>query len=556
MLVGYQFGALFIKLKKRYPDGINRLVAYPCIRFVTGCISINHESQLMDNARRDKIKKYLDCDDSDLPSPPVIAVRILEAIKQDDCSLDRLSDIIEMDPALVVKVIRAANSTYYKQITTVDVLTRALSILGLDAVKNIVLSFTLIESINGDDRIVFDIQQFWLRSVTAAVSAELICDLIGAAHKDLFITSLLQDIGLVFMSICCPNRYQRMTAHTDYSQMQTAKAEIHTFGFSHQDVGCYVLENWGFPEHIYLPIGSHHDPHTRSGKWLHESRILHVSNMLSMIYNGMHPLTTVRHAKQLFNRWFGVDAADVDALIDSVGRRTIEMLSLFDIPTGEMKPYPQLLQDANSALASLNLTYEQLLIEYKATIEEAESLAQELKAANLKLRKLAKTDGLTGIYNHRAFQDLLEKRVNEAQRHKRNLTLILLDLDNFKSVKDCHGHLVGDAVLRTISSKISSLLRSEDIFARYGGDEFALILPETDYHGALNTAERIREKIAGLRLTINDTTIRVTVSLGISEMAAGMPEMNKSVLVEMADKALYAAKANGRNAIQFSKLGS
>lgn len=498
---------------------------------------------------QETIEQFLSCGE-ELPSPPAIAVRILEEIKKETCSLDGLAAIIETDPALVVKIVKAANSPYYGPVTKVDSLSRGLSILGLNAVKNIVLSFVLAENIGDGEAGVLDYNDFWRRSVTAAVSAELLCELIGVPPRELFITSLLQDIGLVFMSICSPDRYRQSMAEASRFPMRIADAETRIFGFTHQALGRFVLESWGFPENIYAPIGAHHAPAAADDDWQAETEILYLSGLLSMIYHGQDAVEAVQRVRQAFGERHDIDGDRVDALIDAVARRTIEMLSFFEIPAGEMKPYSQILQDANKELGKLNLTYEQLLLEYKNAKEEAENLAHALKAANRKLRRLASTDGLTGLYNHRTFQHLLEKRINEAKRHKRNLALILLDLDHFKCVNDSHGHMVGDAVLKSVSKRIGALLRLEDIFARYGGEEFAVILPETDIDGAVALAERIRQNIAGMCLTLDGITIRVTVSQGVAAFHPRMPAMTKSALVDMADTAMYAAKQGGRNAIR------
>ena len=122
---------------------------------------------------RDQIRQFLERE-MNLPSPPAIAVRILEEIKKDECSLEGLSRIIESDPALVTKILKVSNSPYYGVVAEVNTLPRALSILGLNAVKNIVLSFVLTDSASGSEDSRFDYDLFWRRSVTSAVSAELV----------------------------------------------------------------------------------------------------------------------------------------------------------------------------------------------------------------------------------------------------------------------------------------------------------------------------------------------------------------------------------------------
>ena len=162
-----------------------------------------------------------------------------------------------------------------------------------------------------------------------------------------------------------------------------------------------------------------------------------------------------------------------------------------------------------------------------------------------KMELLAITDGLTQLINHKQFQTQLSKEIERSRRYKRPLSLLILDIDHFKSFNDTYGHQVGDLVLREISRCIQSVLRINDQAARYGGEEFAVIIPETTEQGALATAERIRTKIESYVITSGTDKLRVTVSIG----AATYPlhADNQQALIADADTALYHAKESGRN---------
>jgi diguanylate cyclase (GGDEF)-like protein len=489
---------------------------------------------------------------AELPSPPAIAVRILEETKKEECSLDSLAQIIEADPALALKILRLSNSSYYGLFTKVKTLPRALSVLGLNAVKNIVLSFVLIDNFRKSDENAFNYDLFWRRSVTAAVGADLVCQVTGETNEDIFLTALLQNIGVLVLYICRQEDYLAVLEETRFYPSSWETVETERFGFNHQDVGTRVLKEWGLHEKIYLPIGHHHSPQKAPQEFAKLSQVLNIADKLSLLYNEDHSAVIIDALKQDFDELFKIRPEEVDALIDTTAEQTVELLSIFEIPPGGMKPFSQILQDANTELGRLNLTYEQLVLQYKSAKESAEELARELQKANQKLRQLATTDGLTGLYNHRTFQDLLEKRVREANRHKRHLTLALLDLDNFKHVNDSYGHSVGDAVLKAFCAKISSLLRHEDIFARYGGEEFAVILPETDIKGAMQLANRLRKAVAEMVVSIKGTSLQVTVSIGLSSNHDQRGAYDKKDLIEASDRALYTAKGEGRNTVRIA----
>jgi diguanylate cyclase (GGDEF)-like protein len=165
-----------------------------------------------------------------------------------------------------------------------------------------------------------------------------------------------------------------------------------------------------------------------------------------------------------------------------------------------------------------------------------------------KLASLAITDALTGVFNHRYFQEELNIEVLRAGRYKNNLSLVMFDVDGFKKYNDLYGHLEGDRVLKHVASEIRKNVRQVDIICRYGGDEFAVILPFTGVKGAKFAADKIRSSVASMDLLNIESNkiIRATLSGGVADFKEGM---NKEELVATADRALYKAKSEGKNKI-------
>ena len=173
--------------------------------------------------------------------------------------------------------------------------------------------------------------------------------------------------------------------------------------------------------------------------------------------------------------------------------------------------------------------------------------AQSVLRAQLfeQMEKMATTDGLTGLTNHRTFQSKLDEKLGVARRYGRKLSFILTDIDHFKSVNDTYGHPVGDQVLKGVARILQETARDTDVVARYGGEEFALVMPETDAAGAKVIAERIRERVKNTVFQTELGPLKVTMSLGISTC----PDISdkKEVLIEKSDQCLYFAKHHGRN---------
>lgn len=169
----------------------------------------------------------------------------------------------------------------------------------------------------------------------------------------------------------------------------------------------------------------------------------------------------------------------------------------------------------------------------------------EMAVDELTLAEMGRRDGLTKLLNRTAWEDQLSSEYNRAQRSGSSSVLLMLDIDHFKQVNDSYGHQAGDDVLRTLSELIRETTRGADIAGRYGGEEFAIILTDTDEEGALIYAERLREMIAATTVTHNQQNIQFTVSIGIAENPA--IGSDHSQWIENADNALYYAKEHGRN---------
>jgi diguanylate cyclase (GGDEF)-like protein len=172
-------------------------------------------------------------------------------------------------------------------------------------------------------------------------------------------------------------------------------------------------------------------------------------------------------------------------------------------------------------------------------------LALENVELHQQVSRQAVTDELTGLSNHRRFQELLEVEMEQVRRYGHPVGLIILDIDNFKSVNDTYGHQQGDVVLRRVARALADSSREADLPARYGGEELALILPHTDMEGAYAIAERIRTAVEAVRAPQSNgaAPLRVTASLGVGASRDG----SKETLIAEADAALYDAKRQGKN---------
>ena len=175
-------------------------------------------------------------------------------------------------------------------------------------------------------------------------------------------------------------------------------------------------------------------------------------------------------------------------------------------------------------------------------------LFEEVSKEKEEMKTLAITDSLTEVYNHNFFYTRLEEEFNRTVRYETPISLIMMDIDDFKRINDTYGHRTGDHVLKEVADMIKKIVRKTDIVARYGGEEFSVILPHTNLDGAEEEAERIREAISS-HAYANLTKETITISLGVVSYPSGKTIMNAGDFVNLADTALYEAKRSGKNKV-------
>jgi diguanylate cyclase (GGDEF)-like protein len=176
-------------------------------------------------------------------------------------------------------------------------------------------------------------------------------------------------------------------------------------------------------------------------------------------------------------------------------------------------------------------------------------LQDELREANKRLESLADTDGLTGLFNRRYFDGLLQRELQRTARYKTPLGVVLLDLDHFKNINDTYGHVMGDTVLRNIGGIVTSGVRVTDSAARYGGEEMAIVFTQTSAVGVSDVTERLRKTIAEFTHVLGERSVQCTASFGISVWDGRGALPSATEFVERADRALYRAKHTGRNKV-------
>ena len=384
----------------------------------------------------------------ELPTLPTVASKLITLTSKEDTTLADIGELVSIDISLSAKILKVSNSALYSFPQQIASIKQAVSILGMNAVRSLVLSFSFLTMKAGKVQSRFNFEKFWERSLTSAVIAKLILENVkGADPEGAFVSGLLKNLGELILARSFPTEYNRVLQSVEEDQEDTLNAEESVFGINHTLVGTEVAKAWGFPEVLLIPIQYHHHPKEYTGKnatirltvcAVYLSDIL-INILLSDNPEIYHKLFRKKAAKLL-----GLTSENIETIFDLVHTKVKEAGTYFNLKIKTTKSVQEILQEANIRLSLINLDYEQMnkqLIQAKIHLE---NLTQELEEKNSILDSLANIDGLTGVYNHRYFQNILDKEINRAERHNTSISIIIIDIDHFKKVNDTYGHQVGD----------------------------------------------------------------------------------------------------------------
>lgn len=489
---------------------------------------------------------------SRLPSLPTVAIEAVRIFHDPNSSNEALVATIRKDPAIVVRLLKAANSARYGSRSEVTDLMRAVNMLGRGTTASLVLSFSLArQSMETSDYLDY-FRRFWLRTFVQATAAEILAAQFGsnAFCGDCYTTNLLAGLGKLALLRAEPEKYVKIlkTAEARNSSLTTIEQEV--LGFTNCTLSSFLLKQMGLPERCHNAIRAISDASvtdvetdaTKSPLVV----ITRIANATASLICDDTPAIAVLALRETMEEIESFNGLSAETLIAEVNARIEASTELFDIDPPKMPPAGEVLQDALDQLSRYAMMVDDNLNAGVPTELLEENGRLKRKVEHLLL--VSQVDGLTGVCNRAFFLQQFHEHIELHRVRGQAIGLAVIDIDHFKKINDTYGHQAGDATLRVIADTLKNTMRETDVVGRYGGEEFVILLEDANAEGLAIVGERLRAKIEEAVVSFGGQQIPVTASVGLAEgLIQGAAEEFGKQLFAVADSAMYRAKNSGRN---------
>lgn len=490
---------------------------------------------------------------SRLPSLPTVAIEAVKLFHDPNSSNEELVAVIRNDPAIVVRLLKAANSARYGSRSEVTDLKRAVTMLGRATTASLVLSFSLArQSMESSDYLEY-FRRFWLRSFVQATAAEVLASKFGspAFRGECYTTNLLSGLGKLALLRAEPEKYVQILKSASSRNAPLSRIEKETLGFTHCTLASALLKQMGLPERCHNAIRALSDPAVMDSEADREAspliQVTRIADATASLICDEIPAVAVFALREAIEEIELAHGFSAEELIDQVRDRLDASSEMFDIDPPKMPAAGDVLQDALDQLSRYAMMANDELQNDAVPAELLEENGR-LKRRVADLLQVSRFDALTGVCNRAFFMQRLHEQISLHRVRNQPVGIAVIDVDHFKKVNDSFGHQAGDAALKVIAETLKTTMRETDVVGRYGGEEFVVLLEDASPEGLKIVGEKIRSRIEESVVRFEGREIPVTASIGLAEgIVHGSDEEFGEQLFALADAAMYRAKKSGRN---------
>ncbi|MCG6154704.1 sensor domain-containing diguanylate cyclase [Rubinisphaera margarita] len=491
-----------------------------------------------------------------LPTLPAVAVRLLELARDPETEMTQIVDLIKTDPAIASRILQATNSAFFSFSSKVNSIDRAVPLLGTTVVTSLALSFSLASESISSGPLQDYYRSYWKQSIVHAAAGETIGKRCQAGLEcEYFLAGLLVDIGRLAMLKAISREYYPVLVTSESQARPLFEVEHEFLGLDHSQVACRLMEKWGLPENLMNGVRMQNFSvetlfeQLQPGTHSLEAAIV-LSNAVGDYFMSPVPGKSIQRIRQMAEHFFNMKGAEVDRFLQEVRQRVDDAGSLFAIDMSDINDPGEIMSQANQQLLELTMRAQSETLLASERQKQIEREKQQLESRNAELQQKATRDPLTGIFNRAHFDESMKNASREASDRCSAICVMFMDIDKFKVLNDTYGHKFGDDVLKQFTKVVSRSLRQSDVFCRYGGEEFVVIVHRPTEKGVEKLAERVRAAIEREDFLFDGKRVPVTSSFGTALGMPGRKDYNfGEQLLLQADEALYDSKKNGRNQV-------
>ncbi|MFT5284967.1 MAG: diguanylate cyclase (GGDEF)-like protein [Planctomycetota bacterium] len=492
-----------------------------------------------------------------LPSLPEVALNIIKLSEDQNAELEDYANVIAMDPALAVQILKLANSSLYNLGQEIRTLERATMMLGTKTVQLMALSFSLVGQIPTESSgSVFNYSEYWKRSLSTAVAGRELGRLLGVTlAEEAFLCGLLSRLGQLVIAECMPEEYAEVIGTS--TKLPTSEAESEILGFSHTDIGASLMKSWSLPEPLYLAVAYQTDPTQlpqESSKVSGElARIAHLAGLITSVLcdevkgEALGKLQETAEAA-------GLNAEQVDTLILALESRIKETANLLEIELTDQVSHYEILDSARKQLVALSV--ETVRNYHTIARRVADDQTNGARQTGRLPSSEEETDEFTGMGNALYLQTCLHHEIRRRSQARLDQThgslgMLMIEIADFDAIIEEFGSQFAEQAINVVGQTLRGISRASDSPARYRNHVFALLAPSADTAAFRAIAGRMNETISEMPIVAGQEHFRIQTVIGVCTLAECSTIEDGNRMLKLTKQALAKAKLRGPGESEF-----
>ncbi len=480
-----------------------------------------------------------------LVHPPKQLVEVIESAWDPEVSVHQLGELVRSDPDLSESILRYANSPFLGLGREVEDPVRATLLLGSKVIGNLAVCHALTAACRRVDLPEITMKTFWADCVRRACAAVGVARRHAEVHTDMaFIVGLTLEFGRIMLLGEAPHEVMRIAELRKLHGQERLELESAVFGHQHHEIFLNQAQDWGLPSQLLDAIRDHHEP---ADELPILSKVARWADLCAEVYSAGNKGEARDRVVRVLMVEDGWDKKGAETFLNSLAGNMASAADMLAIKIGEQIKLERLIRRETGMANPETMSREELVAYLQEVVGERDHLHKQVQGLQAELQAVTQFDQLTGLANRSRYIHTLRQETLRAQRYGVELSVVIVDVDNFTSLNARYGQTAGDQVLKRVASLLGRISRDVDFLARIGGDEFGVILPETNHSGGRVFAERVRAGLEALRVDVGDSRILLSGTVVGVTLGSLQGEVNHEGLHAAAMRASAGMRGRGGN---------